>query len=140
MIVLVARNDTVNPGVDNLIRFNGDTGANYDDGATRNNSGTIATIHDEAATSGEFSQVVASSGTANYATAITGFIPNYAGTTFFKTGTYDSGYEIVPGTPTYQAWQGTFTWRSTSAINQVNVRPASGNYIAGSRLTIYGIL
>jgi hypothetical protein len=140
MIVLVAKGDTAAPQVDNLLRFNGDTGANYDDAATRNATGTIATLTDQAATSAEFSQIIAATSTANYATTVTGWIPNYAATTFFKTGTYIAGFEIVPATPTYQVWGGCFTWRSTAAINQVNVRPTSGNYIAGSRLTIYGIL
>lgn len=139
MLVLVLRGDTAAGSIDNLIRFNGDTGANYDDIATRNNNAATGTVNDQAATSGELGQIVAATSTSNYASTIQAMIPNYAGTAFFKTAVYISGHEVTPATPTMQSWTGAISWRSTGPITQINVRPSAGNYVAGSRFTIYGM-
>ena len=42
-------------------------------------------------------------------------------------------------TDSYQSIVGGGEWRSTAAINRVTVFPATGNFIAGTRLTIYGM-
>lgn len=113
-----------------LMRLNGDTGANYpwnrqgaaDTGSTfsgGNNSDTSAVI----------GFVAASGSTAGYSGSLETLIPHYADTVFKKTG-----YGLAVGKGgggVYQMNIG-WGWNNTAAITQVDIRLASGNFVAGS--------
>lgn len=137
IIVMLARGSQAASNVDNQIQFNADTAAHYDDNAYRSLNGTGGTVTDTASTAAEFSQVIGASGTASYSSPIIGFIPGYDQTTFFKSLVYLSGWVVTPVTA-YQNWMGHSVWRSTAAITEIKVFPSAGNYVAGSRLTVYG--
>lgn len=63
-------------------------------------------------------------------------IPFYAGPTFYKAGSViQSGGDL---TYLSVADHVGFMYKSTSAISRIKVAPASGNFIAGSRLMVYG--
>jgi hypothetical protein len=59
---------------------------------------------------------------------------NYSNTTTYKT-LISRASRISLGTETL-----TSTWRSTAAINRIDVKPSDSTFAAGSTFTLYGIL
>jgi hypothetical protein len=122
-------------------QFNGDTGSNYDyvrqlgNGATAPNS-------ESAAASAYISAgwVIAATGPSS-APGYTDFtIFDYRGTTFHKAVEIRAGVKIGAATTDFYDGSASAWWRSTAAINQVTVYPDSGNFIAGTVVSLYGIL
>jgi hypothetical protein len=140
-IVTYLRSDRASQ-TDNLaIRFNNDTGANYDyiesyttGAAAYNNSEGLGL------TRAAVGLCPGSNATANRFGTGEMLIGNYTGTTNYKSMTYSSS--AATGTTTGLLYwdQGLGHWRSASAINRVQIFPWSGtNWKAGSRLTIYAL-
>lgn len=118
------------------LRLNGDTSSNYTwERLTGNNTtvaGTNATATD---TSIEIGVTSSAADTANYF-GVGGFtVGNIASAVFKPVASYFQG-----SLGAANAWTGTAggIWLSTSAVTSVTVFPASGNFIAGSSLSIYG--
>lgn len=120
------------------MRFNGDTGNNYDwqdimtEGAVSTSSVTRATssmqigrIPGNTAPSGAFGLVVAS-------------IPDYAGTTFHKAARSHWSRKKANSANNLSVGVTSGFWRSASAINSITVIPASGDLVTGSRVTLIG--
>ena len=116
-------------------RINGDTGTNY--------SWTYLYGNGSTAASGR----VAPAGNVicgYYVTPATGFdfvsitnYQNYANTTTYKTvlSRANSTASSYPG-----AEESVTLWRNTAAINQIQFYIGTGNFVAGSTFTLYGIL
>lgn len=93
-----------------------------------------------ASTSNDLADSSAATSPADSATYQEVLISNYISTIFHKSfvllgwnpRAYSSGNE-------YSMFGGG-AWKSTSAINRITIFPSAGNFIAGSRLTIYGLL
>jgi hypothetical protein len=64
-------------------------------------------------------------------------IYNYAGTTFWKITTATNGYEQAASTLYSLANSG--MWHSTAAITSIRLAPGTGNFVAGSSFTLYGM-
>lgn len=125
-------------GVVNMnMTLNGDGGAHYDTQTVLSNASSVAAAGAAAATSIVI-PVHDTGGTANYTSSLHISIPRYLNTTFNKVGTVTVG--TIDGTTTNNR-NGviTFGWRSTAAINQLTLTPASGNFTTGSYLAVYGI-
>lgn len=121
------------------VQFNGDTGANYD-------VQYLLAADTGGASDGIPAQVRAYAGGVPGSTAtaskagLTEFtIPNYAGTTFEKTLVGMAGHTRTTTASDFYVIQYMSHWRSAAAINRVAVLPDSGDWLAGSRLTIYGL-
>lgn len=121
------------------IRFNGDTGANYDN--QRFDAVQTGTGVDDAfaATSGWLAQFPAATASATRPGSVDAVIPSYTDTTFHKQAISVGGE--VNGTATNTTrWGGRFNnWRSTAAITSVTVLPLANNLLAGSSCTLYGV-
>ena len=138
LILMQLRTDEAGAISNANITFNNDSGANYDVVAVQDNNTTVTGTASSAATS-ILGVVHGSGGSANYASSIEIFIPNYDGTTFYKTGRMLAG--ALDATASNQ-WviDRQFAYRSTSAISRMAVAAAAGQKLkAGSRLTILGI-
>lgn len=126
------------------LRINGDTGANYDTLAFYQANDTTGTNNHSGLGYATFygATMPAASATAGSIGILTGFIPNYAGTTFRKVINVRMGYNDSQTAAADQAWAEAFvTWRSTSAVTSVTVLPDAGpNLITGSGLWVYGVL
>jgi len=140
-VVLMARGDTAAVSTFARMRFNNDSAANYasiymaaDQGAA------IAGVEENSATSIEVGKVAAATATASHPGISTIEIPAYVGTTFFKNASWTNGFHSALTTLGHTAMSGDGVWVSTAAINRITVFPTAGNFIAGSRLTIYGLL
>lgn len=123
------------------MNFNNDSGANYDrEQATFGGNTGSATGN-----SAQTTMTVAIHAGANASASVFGatmlMIPNYTSTTSFKSVTSISGVLATLGTTsTYQAGAFQGIWRSTAAITQIKLLPGNGsNFVAGSRVTIYGM-
>jgi hypothetical protein len=124
-----------------FLRFNNDSGNNYDwecapDGV--NAAGTTGAGQSYAA---PFAPV-ANTATANNAGSFTMFIPNYKGTTFFKSGLCVSGAIYNTTVADFKTNNSTFLWRSTSAITRIDIDDAGGGggFLSGSVCTLYGVM
>ena len=118
-------------------QFNGDTASNYDQVKVQNTTTSTASAQAQM----NLGNLPAATATANVAGSGEMLIPNYAGTTFYKTCLGQSGYlETLGTTSTYFNTQFYNLWRSTSAITSIKVFDFNGgNLVAGSTFSLYGI-
>jgi hypothetical protein len=122
------------------IRFNNDSGANYDfqEFAMQNNSG--AGFPAVANTSGFFGTVCAANATANFADMAQMVIGNYTGTVFQKPAIYQNSFRTSSVVANIGVEVGACWWRSTAAINQIDIFPSAGAFVDGSVVSLYGSL
>jgi hypothetical protein len=140
-LVIQARGDTASVGVPVRLRFNGDsTSGHYAwqnpefyAGNTANGSESTS---DTAIKLGQMSGASSPSGDAG---SLRVDIPNYTGTTFHKNAisTYGQrsntgGSAVVTGI-SYGIWLA-----SPAAVTSIDILPGSGNFVVGSRFTLYG--
>ena len=120
------------------IRFNGDTGANYDLSKYDYNGGSGFGGSGAATTYADFGYLSGATAPANAASSCILSILGYARTVFQKSGR--SSGNIIAGTTAGTVWEGmgTVNWRNTAAITQIDVFPASGNFIDGTVVSLYG--
>jgi hypothetical protein len=141
--LLIARGDTAAVATTIQLQFNGDTGANYDQGGMYHGASfsPVMTADDVAASTSLGGSCYIPGANAN--TAKAGLaqldVPFYSNSTFHKIGLLNGG-EIEDTAATnnnLQSWN-TIQWRSIAAITRVKVTLAAGNFAAGSRLIVYG--
>ncbi len=132
------RGDTAANQVDFTIRFNGDTGANYDTQYLNVNNATVAGGSIFAATSGLI-------GTLGAATTVAGgtgvgviSIMDYRGTTLRKMATNFQGRVVADSSPNFHITNFSVQWRSTAAITSITFTLAAGNFASG-KFSLYGI-
>jgi hypothetical protein len=139
LIVTYARGDTAAGSIAMNMRFNNDTAANYDHQRLTGGGATPTAVESFTQTSMPHYFMPANTAGANLFSAHISFIPNYAGSTnnklslsvaSLKTGTGTGGMAV--------AITGGF-WRSNAAINRITLLPGAGNFVAGTRVTIYGM-
>jgi hypothetical protein len=139
LIFAYARGDTAATNTALGVRLNGDAAANYD----YQQLGGVGT----GVVSGEqFAQTLMSAGFmpantagANLFGAHCIFIPHYAGSTNNKVAVSISATKTGVTTATmFNYLVGAF-WRSNAAINRITLLPAAGNFVAGTRVSLYGM-
>ena len=125
------------------LRFNSDSGANYDQ-VTDDSGGAAASASQVGL---GFSYIAGSGSTANVAASGVLFLVNYTGTTFFKDamsyGRINSGPSGSFSNRT-EFWSG--TWKSTAAVTSIalftttapNPFTTFNNFLAGSYFSLYG--
>jgi hypothetical protein len=139
-VVLSGRGDAVSNRVGVGLQMNGDTGGNYLEEEMDALNNVVSTGSSISTTSWNAGFLVAASGSAGRPGVMTIDIPNYAGTTFQKLGL---AYSYAASDLTNANNESTLSpggWLSTAAINRIKFIPSAGNFIAGTRLTIYGLL
>lgn len=121
------------------IRFNNDTGSNYDTRMThQTGQTTIATDAAYGDTSIKWlAEFPGTSSSAGFVGQLEITIANYADTNFHKTIHWNGAAK--QGASDLRGLTGAGLWRSTSAINRIQIASTNGNMLAGSRLTIYGL-
>lgn len=141
-IVLTARCDdaATNEFVD--VRFNNDSGANYDfvicyttGGSAPVNSPALV-----AQSSVQLGRMAGSTATAGRFGGLTAWIPNYAGTTADKVIMAKWHTTISTAAAGVLIGDSGGTWRNTAAITRITVLDdGGGNFVAGSAFYLYGI-
>jgi hypothetical protein len=139
MLVCYARGTVAATGTSLVMRFNADAGANYDRQYVYGLAATAQANEAFAATSMDPFDIPGASAGANLFAGVKILIPHYAGAAnnkvvssryARKTGTASGNLEIV---------KTACFWRSSAAINEITLVPLSGNILAGSRFTLYGL-
>jgi len=129
------RGDTAAASISALVTLNGDTSSNYDNGYIQNNNGGPA-AGASTATSMSISGMPAASTTAGYTGGFSMLIHNYKNTSFYKMAHADS-YIDIAATGQFNAQYG-FEWKSTAAITSIAVTASAGNFLTGTRCSLYG--
>lgn len=122
------------------VKFNNDSGANYDYVTAQINSAGAGAGGDVmGATFALASYCAAASSAAGLFSTGIWFINNYAGTTGHKKMQCRSEDQEQNTTTNFWIYDISSRWASTSAINRITIVPGSGNsFVAGSRVSLYG--
>lgn len=140
-LVIIARGCGTNASqlVSVRLRFNNDTGANYDDEVTQsNNNATPISFPLLAGTSSYIGNIKAASGTANFADGLEAVIFNYKNTAFQKCGHRGGGTRTTSAGANMYNETGGFWWRNVAAITEIDVFLSAGNWVDGSVVSLYG--
>jgi hypothetical protein len=133
-IVTSARNST-SGGTDYYMRFNSDTASNYSYTQMIGNGSSAASDRASSASQFNIGYVAGTSGTAPTICRIN--IQNYSNATTNKAILYNWNSE---GADAKYVLQGVGLWRKTpEAITSVSIYTTSGNIVAGSTFSLYGI-
>jgi hypothetical protein len=138
-LVLSVRGDTAALTTGVSLRFNGDTGANYDGQVgSLYGGGSLNTFDTIAGTSMPVGLTVAGTAPANTFSPFEILLHDYANTTTHKGVRSHAGYKQANSTSSTVTSMGTGTWRSTSAINAITLLPTAGNFAQYTVATLYG--
>jgi hypothetical protein len=121
------------------LTFNGDTGANYDRQLLSGNATTVAAAEAIAAANAVIGAIPAASGATDMAGTGVLRIFDYRGTTFQKGGISNENLHRGVLTTGIFTRQFSIGWRNTAAITSVTITLAAGNFVAGSKFSLYGI-
>lgn len=142
MIMASGRSDAVTEADTLALRFNGDTGSNYDSQLVYGNSVTAAGVASRAASSILAGNLEgASSRAANFSPAII-FVFDYARAIVEKrTLSMTSVFGNLSADADMFASFRAGGWRNTNVITSVLLLPNTGpNFVSGSRFQLYGML
>lgn len=121
------------------LRFNNDATAVYYTQSSEAFGVTANGIETLAASSINLENVPGASSTANVFSPITFMVPAYAQTTGGKAVNGMAGYRTGTGSGNLLAKGLLGFWDSTAAISRLAFIATTGQFIAGSRLTVYGL-
>lgn len=135
-----ARSDKAAVSAEDLtIRFNSDTGSNYDSELLYNSTGTAAAAFEAiGGSSGIIGLLPAATATASRGAAGTIRINDYRGTTFHKSVEADVHSATTTSSGSIVTRLFGVTWRDASAITSITLFLGSGNFVSGSKFTLYG--
>lgn len=139
MVSIYARGDTASTASTVLMRFNGDTAANYDWQQVLGFATTVTAGEHFADTSVTVGSCAAASAGANLFSTCEVFIPHYAGSSNNKSFVSVNAHKIGTSTTNINLNFMGGGWRSNAAINQITFLPAAGNFAAGTRVTIHAL-
>ena len=120
------------------LRFNADSGANYDTRIIYTNSAATASAYEYVAiTYAEAGGIAGSTAPASVAGLVIGEIPRYADTTFHKTGVTANTWKTTSASNGGEYQSTGIFWRNTAAITTIEAFLDSGNYVSGSVLELW---
>jgi hypothetical protein len=128
-----------------LARLNGDSGGNYDwiwthaRHETTTSQPVFASGGGAGATAAQVLYVCADSTPANIYSPFRVLFPDYRNTSIYKSYEANGGMEISAGAEGVYKTLGSGTWKSTSAVTQIELSMLIENFDAQSRVTLYGL-
>lgn len=138
-IVGYARTDGAVTVQDMLMRFNGDSGANYDRQYLSGAVSTAAAGESFGTTGLGVSSVPGASAAANLFAPFDIVTPYYSQGSNHKASVSCWAYKYGTASGNLGVGMMSHFWRSAAAITQVSLHPTSGNFVAGTRVTLYGM-
>lgn len=140
VLLFNGKGDTGGGEVSVFLRFNNDTGSNYDGQWIQGQGSSPLSGAVSANGDGVFiGNITDGGGLSGRAGAIRVEIVDYANTNWGKIALSRYGYHNNGGFSNLRTGETYGNWNSTSAINRVTVRPASGNFQAGTKASLYGM-
>jgi hypothetical protein len=138
-IVAVGRGTSAATSIETRLKFNNDAGGNYD--YVYSTFKSVDTLACANTISGSYIKISEfSAGTAPAATE-TGFeatIPNYAGTVFQKSVNSIGAKRLAATTGNVYSILCSGFWKSTDAINRIDLTASAGAFAIASMFTLYG--
>lgn len=125
---------------DVIMQFNTDTGSNYDYESASSAHTTISGGAQVATTFIYLGAITGDTATASVAGSAQAMVYDYRGTTFQKAVIANSAYKLGTSLANIGRSYNSGFWRSTSAITQIDVKFASGNFKDGSVVSLYGLM
>jgi hypothetical protein len=123
------------------VRFNSDSGSNYNYGTLYGTGAAIASDQAISQSITRFASVAAPTSHSTYNSMFGMFVADildYANTNKYKTIIGVGGYDSNSNTYSNVALQ-SGGWLSTAAITSMAITPDSGSWTAGSQFTLYGV-
>lgn len=139
-IFLYARGATAASSTGVVVRFNNDSGANYDWHQLAG-AGTVSATLTEAvaATSAQVGAMAAASAPANLFTGMVINVQHYAGATNQKVALARTAMKQANSAGNIYNLSNSVHWRSAAAINRITLIPGAGDFAIGTRVTIRGV-
>lgn len=137
-LVLFARGDAAAVAVSARLRVNNDAAANYLYQQLSGNAATAAAAESFGETSMQLGQCPAASAGADLFGSCVVDIPHYTAAAI-KNIQSSNFYASGTATANMVVQQLGGNWRSSAAISRLTVLPSSGNFVAGTRATLYGM-
>lgn len=143
LVLGTLRSDRIGSNDDDLgVRFNADTGSNYDGYAFQMQGTTpdVAGNENRAATSAILANIVATDDLASDLFTVFEFrVPHYAGAANNKIFNARCNLKIGTTTGKLNTFRGVGAWRANTAISRITLIPIHGtNFKTGSRVTVFG--
>lgn len=140
LIIAYLRVDTAVSNDNVLATFNNDASALYNASRIQNGAGAISDGSTQLANSALLGNCPGASDTAKVFGVIQGTMPAYDAATNFKSGTFDSSSATDVAGSQNNSIVG-ISYESATAISRMKIVPgtAGKNFVAGSRLVIYGL-
>ena len=133
LLGILRTNRTVTVGDDIILRFNGDTGANY---YYATNPGSLTAGASGATSYARFTRAASSANTANFFGNIDCYITNYTNT--ILKGVFCNNGAMDGVTQNIQPSMG--SWNNSAAITSISLTPTVGTlFTQYSQITLYGI-
>jgi hypothetical protein len=140
LLVVYSRGQATVTSADLRIRFNGDTGTNYDIQQLQGVGAVTTAAEAVAATSGLGGVIPGSTAVANSFGGCFILIPDYANSTFHKTVLSWSAAKWTNSAGNSAVRTNVFFWRNVAAINSINLHASTDpNLSIGTRATLYGV-
>jgi hypothetical protein len=140
MIIGACRGTTAATFISTGMQINGNATAIYDSQQLTGNNATAAALSATSTASAQIGESAGASATAGACSTYFISIPNYRGTSFWKT--WDVKHTLSTGTGVAlmhtKVWSGQF--RATGAITSIAIALATGNFATGSTFSLYGLL
>lgn len=138
-VLLYARGDTAASNTAVGLRFNNDSGSNYDNqrGVLTGGAGTWTSTEAIATTDMTIGVVPASTAPADSYACYVVDIPHYAGSADHKVICGNGSAKIGTTTGNFQIRVFSGWWRSTAAVNRITFILNAGNFDVGSRCSVY---
>ncbi|HSV08586.1 MAG TPA: hypothetical protein VLI07_18865 [Candidatus Binatus sp.] len=138
MLRMLLRSDAAVTGVNVALRFNNDSGADYWDVALSNQAAAPTGVETLSATLGLVGFALGASAVAGYFGDVTVNIGDYAAARQHNwTSVTHALWSSTTSTHLIRAQGGAHAL--SPAITRITIIPGSGNFIAGSRVTLYGL-
>lgn len=140
LLVVQARTDRAAQAGDTLaLRFNNDSGNNYDTQLLRGNNATALASNAAAATSATLGLITGAGASAGKSGIVTVWVPNYRGTAFEKQLVSQNADFASTAAADMFSQANACNWRSTAAITRVTIFSINGaNLISGTVASLYG--
>jgi hypothetical protein len=135
----MGRGTNATTSVQARLTFNTDTGTNYRNQGVYGSNATASAFNGLTDAYVLAADIAAASAPASVPSTFEIYIPDYAGTTFFKATNGQYGLKTGTTAASHLAVCVSSWWVSTAAITRIDITLSAGNWVAGTRISLYGV-
>lgn len=139
-VVATGRGDSASATIGALLFFNGDTAANYDRQQVGAANLTVSSSENLATNSQGMLVFPAATATSGLSGSGVIDIYDYRGTTFDKMATAVQTWKTANTSGNVNVRTTVLHWRNAAAITSLTIQASAGNFIAGTKFSLYGVV